>query len=79
MALQLLKPGSNGHFSIMTATEYISVLIVDDHSIMRKGLRLIIEENHGLVVIGEASNREDSLALAASEQPNIIGLSHLDE
>ena len=39
---------------------------------MRAGLRLLIESQPGLQVVGEAGNRTDALSVAAREQPDII-------
>jgi DNA-binding NarL/FixJ family response regulator len=50
----------------------IRVLLIDDHVVMRMGLRLVIEHQPGLEVAGEAANRADALAIAAREQPDII-------
>jgi len=50
----------------------IRVFLVDDHAIMRSGLRLIIEKQANLKVVGEAGNRSDALAIAGQEQPDII-------
>jgi DNA-binding NarL/FixJ family response regulator len=50
----------------------IRVLIVDDETLIRSGLRMIIESWPGLKVIGEASNKTDALRLAEREQPDII-------
>ena len=50
----------------------IRVLLVDDHAVMRMGLRLLIQSQPRLTVAGEAGCRADALALAASEQPDII-------
>ena len=53
-------------------TNLIRVLLVDDHAVVRAGLRMLIESRLGLVVVGEAANGGDALAIAAREQPNII-------
>src|SRR5947207_14281487 len=50
----------------------IRILLVDDHTVMRLGLRFLIENQPGLKVVGEASGRTDALELAESEQPDII-------
>ena len=50
----------------------IRILIVDDHAIVRAGLRMLIEAHPGMVVVGEAGNRDEALAAAAQEQPDII-------
>ena len=54
------------------AAEPIRVLLVDDHAVVRAGLRMIIHSRVGMTIVGEAGNRDDSLSLAASEHPNII-------
>ena len=54
------------------ASEPTRILLVEDHAIMSAGLRLLLESRSNLMVSGEASNREDALAAAAREQPDII-------
>ena len=53
-------------------TPPIRVLIVDDHAVVRAGLRMLIDQNPEMKVTGLAGNRSEALAAAASEQPNII-------
>src|SRR5581483_588109 len=55
-----------------TATQPIRLLLVDDQVIVREGLRLLLENQAGLTVTGEAANCEDAVAVAAREQPDII-------
>ena len=50
----------------------IRVLLIDDHTVMRLGLRVLIENRQGLTVVGEASGRSDALELAEREQPDVI-------
>jgi DNA-binding NarL/FixJ family response regulator len=50
----------------------IRVLLVDDHELVRAGLRLLIESQPDLILAGEASNRTEALTLASREQPDII-------
>lgn len=52
----------------------IRILLVDDHAIVRAGLRMLIDQNPTMKVIGVAGNGSEALALAASEQPDIIVL-----
>jgi DNA-binding NarL/FixJ family response regulator len=52
----------------------IRVLIVDDHKIIRDGLRDLISSRRGMTVVGDAGNRAEALRLAASVQPHIIVL-----
>jgi two-component system nitrate/nitrite response regulator NarL len=50
----------------------IRILMIDDHAMLRAGLRMIIESHIGMVVVGEAENRRESLAAIAHETPDII-------
>jgi two-component system nitrate/nitrite response regulator NarL len=52
--------------------EVIRVLLVDDHSVVRQGIRLIIEEHAGLQVVGEARNRSETIAIAEREHPDVV-------
>src|SRR6266545_601649 len=56
----------------MPTTSQIRVLIVDDHELVRTGLRLLLERHPRMTVVGEAANRADVLAIAVREQPDII-------
>jgi DNA-binding NarL/FixJ family response regulator len=58
----------------MSATnpEPIRILIVDDHAIVRAGLRMLIDQNPAMKVVGVAGNRAEALALAAREQPDLV-------
>lgn len=49
----------------------IQILIADDHPLMRKGLRLSIDEDPGMKVVGEASDGEMALAMIAKLHPQI--------
>jgi DNA-binding NarL/FixJ family response regulator len=48
------------------------IIIVDDHKILRNGLRMLIEKHAGMEVVGEAGTCTDALVLAAHVQPDII-------
>ena len=50
----------------------IRILMIDDHAVLRAGLRMIIESHMGMVVVGEAENRRETLASIANEAPDII-------
>ena len=51
---------------------HISVLIVDDHPVVRRGLRVLLEVQDGIEVAGEAGDGPAALALAAEHQPDVI-------
>ncbi|ULT54867.1 response regulator transcription factor [Neobacillus drentensis] len=48
------------------------VLIVDDHLVVREGLKLILETNELFQVIGEAENGEEALKFIENENPDVI-------
>jgi DNA-binding NarL/FixJ family response regulator len=50
----------------------ISVLIVDDHPVVRRGLRVLLEVQDGIEVAGEAGDGDTALALAAEHTPDVI-------
>ena len=54
--------------------DIIHILIVDDHVIVREGLRLLIESQPDMKVAGEAANGAEAMAIASSEELDIIVL-----
>jgi PAS domain S-box-containing protein len=50
----------------------IRVLLVDDHAMVRQGLRTVLENYADIEVIGEASNGEEAVALAERLGPSLI-------
>lgn len=60
----------------------IRVLLADDHQLMRSGIRLMLEREADLVVVGEASDGWEAVALAKSLKPDVtvmdIGMSNLN-
>jgi two-component system response regulator NreC len=52
--------------------EQISVLIADDHTIVRSGVRLLLEAEIDVNVVGEALNGREAIELAESLQPDIV-------
>jgi DNA-binding NarL/FixJ family response regulator len=55
-----------------TAARPIRLLLVDDHEVIRCGLRMLLESHVGLEVVSEATSREATLTTAAREQPDVI-------
>jgi DNA-binding NarL/FixJ family response regulator len=53
-------------------TPPIAVLIVDDHPVVRRGLRVLLEVQDGIEVAGEAGDGATALALAAELTPDVI-------
>jgi DNA-binding NarL/FixJ family response regulator len=53
-------------------TNAIRVLLVDDHSLVRAGIRSLLEKIPGVEVVGEASNGRAALDLVKSKLPNLV-------
>ena len=61
--VRLRVPAARGGLNDMT--ERITVLLADDHALVRRGFRRLLEDDPDIEVVGEASNGEEAVALAA--------------
>jgi two-component system, NarL family, response regulator LiaR len=50
----------------------IKVLLVDDHAVVRKGLRALFDREPGIEVVGEAGGGEDAVAMAGRLRPDVV-------
>ncbi|HEU4682949.1 MAG TPA: response regulator [Nitrospira sp.] len=50
----------------------IRVLLVDDHDMVRKGLASVLADHPGMLVVGEAADGEEAVALAAELEPHVV-------
>jgi len=50
----------------------INILLVDDHALLRSGLRMLIDSQADMHVIGEAENGQQLLPLVENTQPDVI-------
>ena len=50
----------------------IAVLLVDDHALVRRGFRRLLEDESDIVVQGEASDGEEAVQLAKTLRPNVV-------
>jgi DNA-binding NarL/FixJ family response regulator len=48
------------------------VLLVDDQALLRKGFRMILEEEPGIEVVGEASGGDEAVSLTAELHPDVV-------
>ncbi len=55
----------------MTEPTPISLILVDDHAVVRQGLRAFLETNPDLTVVGEAASGEEAQRLAADLAPDV--------
>jgi DNA-binding NarL/FixJ family response regulator len=51
--------------------ETVSILIADDHAVVRRGLRALVETHPKWKVVSEASNGREAVAMAAKARPNV--------
>jgi DNA-binding NarL/FixJ family response regulator len=58
----------------VTDTQPIRVILADDHAVVRKGIREFLEEDGSIVVVAEADNGRQAVALVAEHQPDVAVL-----
>lgn len=52
----------------------IQILIVDDHAVLRKGLRMLLASQDDMTVVGEAADGTTALELTRSTKPDVVTL-----
>src|SRR5262245_55859452 len=52
----------------------IRVLLADDHNVVRQGLRMLLEAQQDIKVVGEAENGRQAVQLAKSLEPDVVVL-----
>ena len=50
----------------------IKVLLADDHTVVREGLRVLLEAESDIVVVGEAANGREAVQLTKKLQPDVV-------
>jgi NarL family two-component system response regulator LiaR len=53
-------------------TEQITVLIVDDHKVVRQGVRAFMDTQPDIIVVGEAGSGEEAIQIAAEHAPDVV-------
>jgi len=56
----------------MKINNTIRVLLADDHAVIRRGIRRILEKNSNICVVGEASTGTDALRLVQELKPDVL-------
>ncbi|RRO14248.1 DNA-binding response regulator [Saccharopolyspora rhizosphaerae] len=54
------------------ATDQVRIVLVDDHAIVRHGLRSVLEREDDLDVVGEAATAAEALTVVADAEPHIV-------
>src|SRR5512135_1689514 len=63
---------STEHLQSPIPGKKIRVLLVDDHAVVRQGLRMFIEMQPDMEVVGEGANGHEAVEMAASLDPDVI-------
>jgi DNA-binding NarL/FixJ family response regulator len=50
----------------------IKVLLVDDHALVRQGVKALLEQTEGISIVGETDAVEPAMALALKERPDVV-------
>jgi DNA-binding NarL/FixJ family response regulator len=58
--------------SVSQPTRPIRLVLVDDHAILRQGLRSVLERERDLVVVGEASSEAEAEAVVGAMNPDVV-------
>jgi two-component system, NarL family, response regulator NreC len=54
--------------------EHIKIVLADDHAVVRKGLRLLLDSEEGLEVVAEAGTADDALRYVRAHRPTVLVL-----
>lgn len=60
--------------TVATSTEQIGVVLIDDHAIVRQGLRAMLEREADIAVLGEAGSAGEALAVLGAVAPRVVVL-----
>jgi len=55
-------------------TKLLRILLADDHTVVRKGLRLLLESQPGFKVVADAANGREAVAMAEEHKPDVVVL-----
>jgi DNA-binding NarL/FixJ family response regulator len=53
-------------------SDLITVLLADDHALVRRGFRRLLEDDPTIVVVGEASDGDEAIRLATTLKPRVV-------
>jgi two-component system response regulator NreC len=58
--------------AIKAMTGVVRILLADDHTVMRAGLRLLLERHENFEVVGEAADGREAVEIAAEQKPAVV-------
>jgi two-component system, NarL family, response regulator DevR len=68
---RLSPPGGSCHDGVMSAPP-LRVMLVDDHEVVRDGIKLLLNDTEDVVVCAEAGSAREAVAVAAQALPDVI-------
>ena len=68
------SPSGNESGTGRVASRAYRILVVDDHSVVRHGLRVLLESQHGVEVCGEVSNGREAVEFVKKSRPDLVVL-----
>jgi DNA-binding NarL/FixJ family response regulator len=68
------KDESTGVNSVLSRSKSVSIVLADDHKVVRQGLRAVLEAESLFRVIGEAGNGLEALSLVERQRPDVLVL-----
>ena len=68
----LAGQGRYARRGVPVSNDIIRVLLVDDHAILRDGLRALLRAASDIHVVGEAANGKDAIAIAQRSAPHVV-------
>lgn len=66
----------SGSSSQVTAARAVRILLADDHEVVRHGVRSLLQEHEGWVVVAEARNGEEAIQRAVETKPDVAVLDY---
>jgi len=67
-----LSPESSGGMAPKRMKKKITVLLVDDHALVRRGFQLIVEEEADMKIVGEAGDGVEAVEMARRLRPTVV-------
>jgi two-component system response regulator NreC len=58
--------------AIKPMTGVVRILLADDHTVMRAGLRLLLERHENFEVVGEAADGREAVEIASQQKPDVV-------
>ncbi len=58
--------------AVKSMTGAVRILLADDHTVMRAGLRLLLERHENFEVVGEAADGREAVEIAAEQKPAVV-------